>query len=424
MNSRDIKILFYIILIIVIGWLIGFLVYQYFPTNKLNTEPFMADLLQNTAAYTYKGNQTIYEKSLEALYGTNRKLMANILPYMTDDMYLDNGVPIKRDKFPVHLLKEPDSTILAVFNDGALYRKNTMTTGIWNGPLDNSMPGGGRIPLRMITMSANANEFLAVGFDNNLYIKRPGDANELDITQPWERVDNNSGLIYVITDPHSSKLIGIDKDGSLMVKQTDDITSDFIKLNNLSVKALKIYFDIHGYMLVLDSNFNLWQMMDLDWQNADIDTSKGSNPTRINDIMYDNDGKLYGIVFPLNAEKLIIMKQGTYYFLSVFLPILKSTTSSDNINFVMNDNSIILAKTGIDYSATEFMNDNELDDDIEHAKVVNDLDNKKKLRAFCASKKRDYDPRKMENYELLEDIDNNNKKILDLQSILKKLQEF
>jgi hypothetical protein len=70
------------------------------------------------------------------------------------------------------------------------------------------------------------------------------------------------------------------------------------------------------------------------------------------------------------------------------------------------------------------MNDNELDDDIEHARVVNDMDNTRKLRAFCASKKRDYDPRKMENYELIEDIDNNNKKIAELQSVLNKLKAY
>jgi hypothetical protein len=406
MDNRNNKLAFNIVILILIILVFGLIIYNYFNTP----ESFMADLAPITETYKFKGKSTIYEKALEDMYGSNKKLMANMLPYMTDDMYLDKGVPIKRDKFPVHIFKEPDSTILAVFNDGAIYRKNTMNTGIWNGPLDNSMPNGGRIPLRMI--------------DNRLYIKRPGIGNELDITQPWERVDNNSDLIYVMNDPYSGKLIGIDSTGSLMIKKTDDITSEFVKLNNLSVKALKIYFDNNGYMLVLDRNFNLWQMMDLDWENSDVDTSKGSNPTRVNDVIYDNDGKLYGLVFPLNAEKLTIMKQGTYYFLSVFLPILKSTTSSDSINFIMNDNSIILSKSGVDYSATEFMNDNELDDDIEHARVVNDMDNTRKLRAFCASKKRDYDPRKMENYELIEDIDNNNKKIAELQSVLNKLKAY
>ena len=277
----------------------------------------------------------------------------------------------------------------------------------------------------MITISPDANQFLGIGFDNKLYLKRAGVGNELDITQPWENVNNGSNLIYVITDPNTNKLIGIDTNGNLMIKKNADINSDFISLNNLSVKALKLYFDNNRHMLVLDTNFNLGLIMDLDWQNSDIDTSKGSNPTRVNDIMYDNDGKLFGLVFPLNGDKLKLMKQGTYYFLSVFLPILKSTTTAaDKINYVMNDNSVILAKTGVDYSATEFINDNQLDDDIEHAKVVNDLDNKRKLRAFCATKKRDFDPRKMENYELLEDIDNNNKKIAELESILEKLKEY
>ena len=378
-----------------------------------------------TSQYTYKTTATIYEKSLELFYGNSQRLMCNMLPNLTDESCLVDGVPIKKDKFPVHLFKDPDSIILGVFNDGAIYKKTSMRTGIWSGPIDGSMPNGGRTPLRMITISANGNEFLGVGFDNKLYIKNPNSANELDINSPWQLVNNNKDLIYVITDPNTQKLIGINKDGSLMIKQSQDITSDFILLPSIGVNALKLYFDNNGYMLVLDDNFNIWQMMDKDWQNSQINMSKGSNPTRVNDILYDNDGKFYGLVFPLNAEKLTLMKQGTHYFLSVFLPILSDmAVTSDKVNYMISDNSIILSKSGVDYKNTEYVNDDPLDDDIQHAVVRNDLDNKRKLRQLCSVKKMDYDPSKMENYELLEDIDNNDKKIADLKAVLDKLKSY
>jgi hypothetical protein len=401
-------------IIICLGVLVFILFYKSKPTIEENFQ---------IVETKYSIQPTIYEISLEALYSNNKKLLCNIIPILKENACMEDGIPIKKEKFPVHLFKGPDSIIYAVFNDGAIYRKNSMTTGIWNGPLDNSMPNNSRTPLRMITLSPNGNEYLGVGFDNRLYIKRANEAGFLDITTPWELVSNNNNIIYVITNPSNNRLIGVNKEGQLLIKETEDITSDFILLPRLSVSVLKLFFDNSGYMLVLDDKFNLWQMADKDWQNSDIDFKKGSNPTRINDILYDNDGKLYGIVFPLNPTKLQLMKQNTFYFLSVFLPLLNNSKTSDDINFVMNDNSILLAKSGVDFSKVENIDDS-LDNDIQQAKIRNDLENKRKLREFCALKKKDYDPRKMENYELLEDIDNNNKKIADLNTVLQKLKQY
>lgn len=422
LNISIIIILFLFIFTIVYNYIYN---YNYNIKNNFNKLKQYENFAHPTlnSQYSYITPSSIYEKSLEHLYGTNKKLMCNILPNLTEDSYSIDGVPILKDKFPVHLFKNPDGIILAIFNDGAIYRKNTMTTGLWNGPLDNSMPNGGKIPLRMITISPNANEYLAVGFDNKLYIKHADTNNELDITMPWIQVINNNNLIYIITDPNTRRLIGVNIEGNLMIKQSYDITSDFIQLNKLGVSILKIYFDINGYMLILDNNFNLWQMSDKDWQNADIDNKKGNNPARINDIIYDNDGKLYGIVFALNINKLQIMKQSVSYYLSVFLPILTNIRSSDNINYLMNDNSIIKSKSGVDFFQTEFINDNVLDDDIEFARVRNDLDNKQKLREFCAIKKNEYDPQKINNFNLLGDIDNNDNKINELQQVLEQLKK-
>ena len=112
--------------------------------------------------------------------------------------------------------------------------------------------------------------------------------------------------------------------------------------------------------------------------------------------------------------------ENTYSFKSFFLSISKK----NELNYMMNDNSVILSKSGVDYHNTEIVNDDPLDDDIQHAIVRNDLDNKRKLRELCSVKKMDYDPSKMENYELLEDIDNNDKKIAELQAVLDKLQSY
>jgi hypothetical protein len=173
-----------------------------------------------------------------------------------------------------------------------------------------------------------------------------------------------------------------------MIKETDDITSKFIVQTRLTMKALRLYFDNNGYMLVLDTSFNIWQMNDRDWRVSTINTKKGANPTKVNDILYDNDGKLYGLVFPLTGTKLAVMKQTTYYYLSLFLPYITSSdaVTTDTINYVLNDNTVIKAKTGVDISKLnlgESQANDELDNDVEQARVRDDLNNEKKLRALC-----------------------------------------
>lgn len=367
--------------------------------------------------------KSIYEFSLENVYYGRKQLLCNMIPILSSIKCSDiNGNPLKKDKFPVHLMKNPDGKIIAVFNDGYLYQKTSMKTGLWQGPLENSLIMG-LIPLRMITISPNGTEYLGVGYDNKLY-KKISTSNQLDISSKWQPVENNENIIYVLTDPITNKLIGISTTGKLMIKEYRNINSKFVQLDNLTINILKAFFDNNGYMLVLDTNFNLWQIKDKEWMNSNINLEKKNNPTRVNDILYDNDGKLFGLIFTSKGDKLQIMKQTGVYFLSSFIPLnLQILSNNDDINYVMNDNSIIIAKCGVDYQKTE-ARENIYDDDTNYAYIRTELDNKRKLRNFCSNIKQEYDPNHLENYELLSDIEANEVRIKELNRIINQLKKF
>jgi hypothetical protein len=359
------------------------------------------------------------------------------LPNLVDEQYYDEGVKMIMKHFPVHLLKCPNNDILAVFNNGALYKKPTMNTGIWSGPLPHSMPmlsplssqQHGEIPLRMITIAPNMRDYLGVAYDNNLYIKTSVSASkQLDISVPWKLVPNSSNIIYVITDQISKKLIGVSIAGDLMIKETAALDSTFIKLPSPGVAVLKVYYDVNHHMLLLDDKFNLWQLLHTDiQQSTQINSKRGANTTRVNDIMYDSDGKLFGVVFPLGGDKLQLMKQNNPYYLSGFLPFFAlgtSSSSSDMINYMMSASSIILSKTGVDFTKSEEDKRNEFDDDVQYAVQMQHSADTKKLRKLCSAKQSEFDPRKMENYDLLDTIDDNATKITKLEAVLQKLRRY
>ena len=58
----------------------------------------------------------------------------------------------------------------------------------------------------------------------------------------------------------------------------------------------------------------------------DVVTSN-NNKSKLNDIFYDIDGKLYGLVFQPNFSTLELMKQAIPYYLSEFVPLEMSNTS-------------------------------------------------------------------------------------------------
>src|SRR6056300_1680830 len=84
------------------------------------------DKFENTVSE--KKTNTIYESSLKNIYGDNKRLLCNLLPSINKNSNIfkvDNESYIIY-KFPVHIIKLIDGSILSVFNDGNMYQKDTI----------------------------------------------------------------------------------------------------------------------------------------------------------------------------------------------------------------------------------------------------------------------------------------------------------
>ena len=215
-------------------------------------------------------------------------------PTIDTDLCMVEGKPMIKYLFPVHILKLPNTSILAVFNDGRLYMKNDILDNMWKGPIKNSIPYDS-IPLRMITISYKDNSILGIGYDNKLYAKQPNSVGGINIFAEWVQVPNNQDIIFCMVDKETKKLICIDVNGALFIKEENDITSNLLPIGDLSRPILKLFYDENGYMLALDTQFNLVQFKIRDWKNSDLNYDKGINKTRVFDVIYDNDAKLYGL---------------------------------------------------------------------------------------------------------------------------------
>lgn len=420
-----VKITFIIIISLII-----YAIYKYFIRYTPKTYELFTNnngLSTDFPVIDNKFTDTIYEKSIRALY-SDSSIVNSINTLMLCNLLGENCATKNRKRFPVNIIKHIDGSILAVFNDGNIYSKGYMNDKLWYGPLKNSMPSNGDIPLRMITIAPNGLDLLGVGYDNQLYIKRAnGSSNNLDLEIPWELVANNRDIIYVLTDPQTTHLIAINTDGQLLINTKYELESDFEQATRLQIPILRAYFDNNGYMLVISTDLKLYQMNDIDWRNSNIDYNKGANPTNVLDILYDNDMKLWGLVPIDNAGVIEVYKQRQIYYLSKFLlPDIQTELGTAKGAFLMNDKDIIKAKSGVDMTIREAETGDSLDDDVNYANMRQILENKKKLRAFCANRTL-VDPNKSTNYrdfELEDQINVNNNKLVDMKKIVSTMLKY
>ncbi len=323
------------------GTVIGFfaiavLIYIYF-FNKPKISTFESFI---------ESNDTIYETSLKKIYEDNPRLLCSMLPNIDSSVCNVDGNQYIIYNFPVHMIKLIDGSILAVFNDGRLYTKDNIFNTMWHGPLNNSLPND-TIPLRMVTLSTDLNTLLGVGYDNKLYMKQPDINGNLNLVASWRVVPNNNNIIYVLFDNETGYLISIDTQGKLFYKQSSDLTSNNIELiNRLDRPVLRLYYDLNGYMLAIDDNFEMYQFSELNWKNSPLNTKRGANNSKLQDILYHNDGRLFGLVFNPSTYMVQIMKQDQAFYLSNFTPLTEQINLENKSEFVMSDQDIILSKTG------------------------------------------------------------------------------
>jgi len=418
---------------VIVFAIIVYLIYKYFIANKyqrLRSEGFINPQTIPTTIPTSNTNiskNTIYETSIKNIYGINTRLVCSMLPniFNSTNVCKINSEIFVPYNFPVHIIKLNDGKILSVFNDGRLYKKDSIISTLWTGPITNSMPQD-VIPMRMITLSKDLVTLLGVGFDNILYIKSPDKSGNLNLTVPWKQVPNNSSIIYVLFDNQTNFLLSIDINGKLFTKNSFDITTNNQELvTKLDRPVLRLYYDLNGYMLAIDNNFDLYQFSDLNWKTTPLNISRGANSSKIQDLLYDNDGKMYGLVFNPDSFMVQIMKQKTIFYLADFISLDNQITTENNANFVMSDQDIIKAKIGsiIDYLSIVNVNDSN-DDDPNFAYQRQTIENKAKLRDFCANRSILSGDNNSDNYDLLSSVDKNDNKITNLKNIINNLLAY
>jgi len=409
--------------------IIAFLIYKYFIMNNSQKLRFESFVDSETIPTTMKNTSTntIYESSIKNIYGRNTRLICSMLPniYNKNNLCKINGNIFVPYNFPIHMIKLINGTILAVFNDGRLYKKDSMLSTLWTGPFTNSMPQD-IVPMRMITLSKDLVTLLGVGFDNILYIKSPDKNGNINLTVPWKQVPNNSSIIYVLFDNQTNFLLSIDINGKLFTKNTNDITGNNQELvTKLDRPILRLYYDLNGYMLVVDNMFELYQFSDLNWKTTQLNISRGANSSKIQDLLYDNDGKMYGLIFNDTGFMVQIMKQKTIFYLADFLPLDSQITSENNASFVMSDQDIITCKIGSIYDYLIIANANDVnDDDPNFAYQKQIIKNQEKLRNFCSKRSIVSGDSKSDNYDLLASVDKNNDKITNLKNIINNLLSY
>lgn len=370
--------------------------------------------------------ETIVEKRIGTLFEKSVRMKCNMLPTNDNVECRIGGDSFVRYIFPTHLLSMPDGTILAVFNDGRLYSKSTILSNQWKGPLKNSIPFDS-VPLRMITINYKDNSILGIGFDNKLYAKQADSTGNLNIQGTWTLVPNNDNIIYCFTDKATKKLVAIDIAGKLLIKKATSLTSNYQVVGELNVPILKMFYDSNGYMLALDTNFNLVQFKDKDWKKSQLNYERGTNKMKIYDILYDQDGKLFGLVFVPGVGLLELMKQQEVYFMSDFVPLEFHTkhSLSGGDNFLLNVIQIIELKTGVNLieDNDSFGSEHNKDEDLTYAYMKSVVQNKVKLRDFCRDRGIGH-AYKFENYNMLNNIQNQANQISELKDVIRTMLRY
>ena len=71
----------------------------------------------------------------------------------------------------------------------------------------------------------------------------------------------------------------------LFIKSSSDITSNNQELiTGINIPILRLYYDLNGYVLIIDNKFDMYQINDLSWKSSTINMQRGPNSSKIQDI--------------------------------------------------------------------------------------------------------------------------------------------
>ena len=401
------------------------------PLQHNNLEHFTSDNSSVVIPYEYNNVEnnkypiTVYESSINKVFGQYQVMACNILPTRKEKDCSINGKPIIKYKFPIHVMKLVNGEHLAVFNDGRIYKKRHLTDKMWQGPLKNSLPNR-EIPLRMITLNPLGDKLIGVGFDNKGYIKIKDSNTTIATESQWQTIPGLDNIIWVgfIFDESSNenKWLCVNTDGRILLSNTENAIDGFIDASVIKEPVLKLYFDPNGYMMAIDTNFQLRTFENKDWMISGFSQKFPPNPIPVNDIIYDFDQKMFGVVFLPKLGQCEIMKQEESAIMSPFVPFELNSFLDSRLDKRLTDRNIIKSKLGI-FTKSGLIEEDALDNDINIAYQRQQIEDKKRLRNFCAKRGIQTDAN-FRNFELDKVIDDNDRKIQDLENVIKQLIKF
>ena len=369
--------------------------------------------------------KTVYEEALEKSFGSYQILQCNMLPTKKQGECLINDEPIIKYKFPVHIIKIVNGEHLAVFNDGRIYKKRILTDKMWQGPLKHSHPQR-EVPLRMITLNPTGDKLVGVGFDNRAYVKLKDPNAVVAMETEWRYIPGLDDVIwvgYMFDDTsNQNKWLTVNTAGRIQLSNSEDPTEGFIDASIIKEPVLKLYFDANDFMMAIDTSFRLRTFEKKDWMISEFSKKYPANPVPVNDVIYDQDQMLFGVVVLPKVGQCEVMKQEEPAFMSPFVPFELNSFLDSRLNRRITDRSIIKSKMGI-YARSGLMEEEALDNDINIAYQRQQIMDKQRLREFCLKRGIQTDVN-YRNYELDKVIDENERKIGKLENVIKELIKF
>lgn len=427
----------------------------------INTSTLL-DKIENKL-YDFFGNNLLYILNVEPMSKTPFETVKYNNNAKTNDI-IYRKYPVNIILFPHYLneitnvsnINEVRYSYLAVFNDGALYKKDDLSSSLWEGPLKNSYYFNDEenkyVAFRNLTLDKDG-RLLGIGTDGNIYIKESSynkdkSVKKTDILntpyennwQPWNKNKDIklTSLLYLNIDLSDSKksnknkeddevdenYLGIDFNGRLNVYQYNSSQSslyinDYYQyyINKSDDRLYRISYDSENYILVINDDLEL-KRTNTDIKSIlnnklefDYDTVEGNskNPNIIYDIIYNNDGKMYGIGSINNV--ITLLKQENIFYLSPFSLPIKSINKNNNESFFYTNNNIIKYKTGFIKQVEEGV------DNLEDAYEKEENEDMTSFRTFCKTQF----PDDFIDIETLNKIDEFQGKIEELKKVKEDL---
>ena len=373
----------------------------------------------------YQYPPTMFEAAIIMAYPDSPLVACQVIPALGSQQCRVGEIPIVKYKFPVSLAKLPNGKAAAVFNDGRIYIKDRLIDKLWQGPVKNSFPDR-TVPLRAITLNPEADRLVGIGYDNRVYIKQNDPNTNIALETEWSQIEGLFDVIYLIYEldeaTGKNNYIIINRFGRIFRVPVEKPTTPPQPVGNFQDPILKLIYDPEGYMMALDINFNLRSFEAKDWKTSQLSQPNRRNKQPVLDVLYDKDQLMFGLVLMKETGMAEVMKQEDAHFMAPFIPLDLNKYVDSNLDMRLTERTIIQTKLGI-IPGQSLLEEETLDDDVNMAYQRQLLEDKKRLRDFCASRSLRTDAN-YKNFDVLRTIDDNAAKIDKINQSIKDLISF